>query len=283
MQQNNAPIYIVTGATGAIGTEIAKSLSAKGLAVMLACRNTQKAEALKASLEKVEGCGEILIGHLELESLAGIREFADSVKSLDRKVAALVNNAGVMCRYRGTTADGFERSIAVNYLGTVLLTELLLPAISDGGKIVFTTSITRKLHSLKEPIIDEPAERFAQLGTYGRTKLALTHYALYLAQRSDITDHNITINCADPGIVDTSMITMQRWYDSLANIFFRPFISTPAEGASSALSALASDLTAQIFKHHHRPHPIATDLRNSDATLRPALIATTRQLLNLPE
>lgn len=280
-QITDSSIYIVTGATGSIGTEIARALDTQGKTVLLACRNMEKADALKKDL-KASGCkGEILTGELKLDSLAEVRSFADYVKSLHRRVAALINNAGVMCRYRSTTADGFEQTLAVNYLGTVLLTELLLPVIENSGSITFTTSITRKIHSLKEPILGEPADRFAQLGTYGRSKLALTHYALYLSQRSDVARRGIRVNCADPGVVNTSMITMQRWYDPLANVFFRPFISTPAQGASSALSALSSSMTGQIFKHRHTPHPMTTDLHKSDAALRPGFVAATRELLNL--
>lgn len=274
-------IYIVTGATGSIGTEIAQSLSSQGKTVMLACRNQKKAAALKRTLEAYEGSGEILTGALELDSFAQIRSFADYVAALHRPVAALINNAGVMSRYRTLTADGFEQTLAVNYLGTVLLTELILPNIENGGNITFTTSITRKIHSLRENILNEQADDFAQLGTYGRTKLALTHYAQYMSQRGDITGGNIRVNCADPGVVNTAMITMQRWYDPLANIFFRPFISTPAQGASSALGAVGSTLSGQIFKHTHAPHSMEQDLRKSDAQLRPEFVAATRSLLNL--
>lgn len=282
MQQDiNSPIYIVTGATGAIGSEIAKVLSAKGLPVMLACRNISKAEALKSKLENAESCGEILTGRLSLESFSDIRTFADNVKSLNRPIAALINNAGVMRRYYNRTIDGIEQTLAVNYLGTVLLSELLFPTLEYGGSITFTTSITRKLHSLKEQIIQEPAENFSQLGTYGRTKLALTHYALYMSQRDDTATRNIRINCADPGIVNTSMITMQRWYDPLANIFFRPFISSPAQGATSALNATSNSLNGQIFKHNHHPHPIESDLRHSDAKFRQTLVKSTQKILNL--
>lgn len=273
MPQNRGNIYIITGATGAIGTEIAKSLAAEGLHIMLACRNVGKAEALKSRLEQAGAHGEILIGELNLASMQSIRTFTGYVRGLDRPVAALINNAGVMCRYYGTTEDGLEQTLAVNFIGTVLLTELLLPAVADGGHVIFTTSITRKLHSLKENILDEKPEDFSQLGTYGRTKLALTHYALYLSEQPDMLERNIRIGCADPGIVDTSMITMQRWYDSLANVFFRPFISTPAQGASSALSALKSDATGMIFKHRHKPHSIAADLRKSDSAYRQEFLA----------
>ena len=46
------------------------------------------------------------------------------------------------------------------------------------------------------------------------------------------------INVADPGIVDSNMITMGRWFDRLSDLLFRPFIKTPEQGAAPALRAL---------------------------------------------
>ena len=43
---------------------------------------------------------------------------------------------------------------------------------------------------------------------------------------------------ADPGIVSTDIITMHQWFDPLTDIFFRPFIRTPMQGASTAVGLL---------------------------------------------
>ncbi|MGN1245874.1 MAG: SDR family NAD(P)-dependent oxidoreductase [Muribaculaceae bacterium] len=275
----NEGLCIVTGATGSIGKEIARALALRGSNIVLACRNTSRAEELRSELLAMPGCGEVTVAKVSLDSLDSIRDFCNHIKALNRPIAAILHNAGVMCRHRSVTADGFEQSLAVNYLAPVLITHLLLPLVAEGGCIAFTTSITRKLHTLSEKILHEPAAKFSQLGTYGRTKLALTHYALWLSE--ELRPRNIRVNCADPGVVDTNMITMQRWYDSLANVIARPFMSRPATGASSMLSAYGSDLTGMIFKHTHKPHSMAADLRRSDAPHRPAFVAATHRLLRL--
>lgn len=277
-------LHIVTGATGSIGKEIARALAARGCNIVLACRNTARAEELRRELLAIDGCGEVIVAKVSLDSLDSIRDFAGHILALDRPIAALLHNAGVMCRHRITTPDGFEQSLAVNYLAPVLLTKLLLPRVAQGGCIVFTTSITRKLHCLSPEILQEPASRFSQLGTYGRSKLALTHYALWLSEQ--LRDRGIRVNCADPGVVDTNMITMQRWYDPIATVLVRPLMSRPATGASSMLSALGSTLTGMIFKHTHKPHSIASDLRGSDAQRREGFMAATETVIGeslLPE
>ena len=48
-----------------------------------------------------------------------------------------------MCKDFGKTVDGFETSIGVNYIGTVFLTESLIPLMHPGSRIVMTTSLTR--------------------------------------------------------------------------------------------------------------------------------------------
>lgn len=75
-----------------------------------------------------------------------------------------------------------------------------------------------------------------------------------------IRDKGISVNAADPGIVDSDMITMHSWVDPLANLFFRPFISSPRKGAIGAIYAASApdtdNITGEIFtKHRHTPIP----------------------------
>lgn len=259
----NKSIYIVTGATGAIGKEIAMQLALEGKSVLLACRNMDKAREVSVEIEKITGNCNIAVAQLSLDSFASIRAFSTHLKCEEVTIKALINNAGTMCRKHTVTVDGFEETIAVNYLGTVLLTQMLIPQIEHGGNIVFTTSLTRKIHTLSSDALHEPETQFSQLGTYGRSKLALTHYALYLAERLKKAD--ISVNCSDPGIVDSNMITMRRWFDPLADLFFRPLISTPADGAKATINILQSqNATARIFTHKksvkipHKWHSLRT-------------------------
>ena len=137
-------LCIVTGATGSIGKEIARALAARGCNIVLACRNTERAEELRRELLAVPGCGDVIVAKVSLDSLDSISDFCNRIIALNRPIAAILHNAGVMCRYRSLTADGFEQSLAVNYLAPVLITHRLLPLVADGGCITFTTSLTRK-------------------------------------------------------------------------------------------------------------------------------------------
>lgn len=237
---------IVTGATGCMGREIAMSLAKEHKTVILACRNVKRAEILKSEIIRITKNKNIYVHALDLESSASIKNFAEWIQKKRITIWALMNNAGVMKRNYEVDENGVEISFAVNFIGTLNLTHRLIPYIVKDGNVVFTTSMTRRLHRAKNIELNESCEHFSQLGTYGRSKAALTHYAIYMAN----CYKDININCADPGIVDTNMITMSRWYDSIANVVFRPFIRSPKKGAEPALNALKLNSTGNIVTRH---------------------------------
>lgn len=64
-------------------------------------------------------------------------------------------------------------------------------------------------------------------------------FTINLAAR--IRERGIVVNAADPGVVSTNIITMHMWFDPLTDIFFRPFIRTPKQGAATAIHLLLDE------------------------------------------
>ncbi len=247
---------IVTGATGGIGTHISRRLASMGIPLLLACRSTEKYHRLEDELKR--DFPEVPTGFMQID-LGDSASVRDAVERLDgRRIFGLINNAGTMNRHFHIGADGREDTLNVNYYNTRLLSEMLMPQIVKGGAIVFTTSVTRKSgysYDLPERVTEE---MFSQLGTYALSKKLITRYAAFLCEtmsESGMSESGIRINCADPGIVDSGMITLHRWYDPLADIFFRPFIRRPENGALPAVRALLSEKTARIFTLRN-DHPL---------------------------
>lgn len=81
---------------------------------------------------------------LDLASQSDVRRFAKEIKDKYPKIHYLVNNAGLVGDigkdFRGIketrkdTVDGFELTMASNFLGHFTLTELLLPNLKEGAK-----------------------------------------------------------------------------------------------------------------------------------------------------
>ena len=225
---------IVTGATGSIGLAAVKSLLSKDLPVIMACRNIKKADSQRDDLIKQFPNSEIDIIELDLNSLASIRAFVEEIKNQGFKVDKLLNNAGIICRDFTVNDDGFETTLAVNYLGPLYLSKLMIPLMDDGLNIVNTVSVTRGVSKLDEHFFDLDKKRFSQLGTYGKAKYALFLSSLTLSEKIK----NGSVNLTDPGVVDSNMISMHRWFDPLADVLFRPFCKSPEKGAIPAVNAL---------------------------------------------
>ena len=225
---------IVTGATGSIGLAAVKSLLSKDLPVIMACRNIKKADSQRDNLIKQFPHSKIDILELDLNSLASIRAFVEEIKNQGFKVDKLLNNAGIICRDFTVNDDGFETTLAVNYLGPLYLSKLMIPLMDDDFNIVNTVSVTRGVSKLDENFFDLDKKRFSQLGTYGKAKYALFLSSLTLSEKIK----NGSVNLTDPGVVDSNMISMHRWFDPLADVLFRPFCKSPEKGAIPAVNAL---------------------------------------------
>ena len=225
---------IVTGATGSIGLAAVKSLLSKDLPVIMACRNIKKADSQRDDLIKQFPHSEIDVLELDLNSLASIRAFVEEIKNQGFKVDKLLNNAGIICRDFTVNDDGFETTLAVNYLGPLYLSKLMIPLMDNDFNIVNTVSVTRGVSKLDEHFFDLDKKRFSQLGTYGKAKYALFLSSLTLSEKIK----NGSVNLTDPGVVDSNMISMHRWFDPLADVLFRPFCKSPEKGAIPAVNAL---------------------------------------------
>ncbi|MCM1094650.1 MAG: SDR family NAD(P)-dependent oxidoreductase [Lachnospiraceae bacterium] len=246
---------IVTGATGGIGRAITEGLLERGAKrVILACRNEDKCRRMIESMGECRDALEFM--SLDLESFASVRRFAESCALRGMTVTALFNNAGTMPGGVKMTEDGFESATQTNFLSTGLLTDLLLPLMPRGAAVVFTTSMTRRIVNLCEDWRQRSVERHGRFTTYGRSKLMLTHYALDLSLR--LAERGITVNCSDPGVVDSAIITMGNpIVDKLSDMIVRPLISTPEEGAAPALEAVKSPFTGRIFTQGgNKPIPV---------------------------
>ena len=121
-------------------------------------------------------------------------------------------------------------------MGPYLLTRLLIPLMGKGSRIVNMSSCSYILGRLQFPDFFTKGRKgfWQRILVYSNTKLAFTLFSLDLAKR--IKGQGITVNIADPGVVNTKIIHLQnRLLDPLADLFFRPFIRTPRQGADTAI------------------------------------------------
>jgi len=250
---NNKTI-IVTGASGSIGSEIVKSLLKKDFSVIMACRNLQKGEAVLSDiLKEIQGKEEFVsLEELDLASLASVRRFSESISRKNIRLNGLMNNAGTINRHFSKTAEGFENTVGVNYIGIFLLTQQLLPLLEENSTIVNVTSIMSSPRKINKQFFEFSHQKFSQFSSYSQSKAALMLFTSSLAEQ---TKGKLFVNAADPGIVDSNMITMHRWFDPLADILFCPLIKSPKKGAIPLVNAQLSYQTGYLF-YGNKSEPI---------------------------
>lgn len=256
-------LYIVTGATDAMGSIISRRLAEQGHAVLLASRNIVKAQQYAEELRKATKNQDIQCLQLDLSSFELVQDFVERLKALDRPVAALVNNAGTLPRQSRMSPNGFEHTIQVNFLSTALLSMLVKPLIVEGGRIIMSTSISRRLVSL--PYEFPAVSHFTQLGAYAQSKLALTLFSIYLS--TVFKTSHVSVNCVNPGVVKSSMLALNKWMDRIADYFIKPPVDSEA-GVIPTMRALESADTGFIFEGRSKQVKMSSVLNNRDVFIK---------------
>jgi protochlorophyllide reductase len=121
------PVVIITGASSGVGLWAAKSLSARGWLVIMACRDLAKAERAASEVGIPPENRRLL--HIDLGDQASVRRFADEFHGLGLALDALLLNAAVYLPRLDAplrSPQGYEISVATNYFGHFLLAHLLI-------------------------------------------------------------------------------------------------------------------------------------------------------------
>jgi retinol dehydrogenase-12/retinol dehydrogenase-13 len=239
----NPGTCLITGTTHGIGRPTARGIAEAGFKVVMACRDVDRAEALRAQLTDATGNADIHVLECDLASFDSIRTAAAAFATRFDSLELLINNAGTMVTPRQTSRDGVEMTFAVNHLGPYLLTRLLLPTVltSKRARIVNVASKAHYSGSIDLSTLsgESPARpRHRGMQTYSNSKLGTVMFTLALADRLP-ADH-VTANCLHPGVIGTNIM-------GAANAFYRigmkiasPFMLNEKQGARTTL-ALALD------------------------------------------
>jgi NAD(P)-dependent dehydrogenase (short-subunit alcohol dehydrogenase family) len=197
---------MVTGASAGIGLETARVLGGHRASVVLACRNIDAAERAAARIRAENGAAVIDVVHLDLASLASVREAAGAIRSAYPRLDLLVNNAGVMESPYEQTEDGFELTFATNHLGHFALTGLMLDRLlaTPGSRVVTVSSEghargVMNFDDLQSETGYKPAEAYYQ------SKLANLLFTYELDRRLRAVGAQTIALACHPGIVLTDL------------------------------------------------------------------------------
>ena len=228
---------LITGASRGIGKACALALSAAGVRVALAARNTDQLNELAESLRSQNH--EAFAVACDLASPDSIKQAAATVAKDFGRIDILVNNAGIT---RDGLAlrmkkDDWDAVLTTNLTGAFLMSQQVLQGMmrERWGRIINISSVV------------------AEMGNPGQTnyvasKAGLVGLTKSLAQ--EMGSRNITVNAVAPGFIETDMthgLSPELKEKMLSNIPLKK-MGQP-EDIAAAVVFLASDSAAYITGH----------------------------------
>lgn len=191
---------LVTGSTNGIGQQAALELARLGATVIVSGRSSEKVRDTVAQLRSASGHERIDGIVADLSVLSGVTTLADAVRQRYDRLDVLINNAGALFTARRLTADGVERTFALNHLAYFELTRQLLDLLtaSAPARII---NVASDLHAKGELHFEDPslASSYTPLKAYAQSKLANVVFTYELARRLD--GSGVTVNAMHPGMV----------------------------------------------------------------------------------
>jgi NAD(P)-dependent dehydrogenase (short-subunit alcohol dehydrogenase family) len=233
---------LVTGASGGIGRATALGLALLGAHLVITGRDSLR---LEAAAEEIRAAGGRPVNMFvaDLSAQSEVRRLAHEVLQNVGRINVLINNVGGFWNTRQVTADGLERTFALNHLAPFLLTNLLLDRLTQATPARVVT-VSSNAHGMGQiDFNDLQGERFySGARAYNQSKLANVLFTYELARKLRTTA--VTANALHPGVVRTAFGAEDpRRAQRLLVPLLRPFMKGPARGAATSIHlASAPDL-----------------------------------------
>lgn len=181
---------LVTGASGGIGSAIAKTLIARGAKVAISGTRVEALEALAKELGE-----NAVVVPANLASREAVEALAkDAEAKLGAPIDILVNNAGLTRDQLAMRMkdDDWQQVLDVNLTAAFILSRAVMRSMMKArfGRIISITSVVG--------VTGNPGQ-----ANYAAAKAGLIGMSKSLAQ--ELASRNITVNTVAPGFIATSM------------------------------------------------------------------------------
>ncbi len=249
---------VITGSTSGIGQVAAETLAREGARVVFVARDPAKARTMLDRLIRANPDAAHDWVQADLSTIAAMKAAGEALLAKAARVDVLINNAGAIFDRREVTADGLEKTFAVNHMAYFVVTEILRPALDPGARVVSTASTAHTFGRLNFDDL-QSAKGYSAFGAYGVSKLCNILWTGELARR--LEGAGVTANCIHPGGVNTGFgDNAKGWLGALFGLGKR-FMLTPEQGADTLIylanSAEVADRTGGYWAKRAPVQPSA--------------------------
>ena len=200
---------VITGATSGIGWQAALEFAQNDAIVIALGRSAERAQEAQARILSRVPQARLHFVLSDFNSLAEVRRAADDIRQILSQegytgLNVLINNAGAFNATKQYSADGFERTFAVNHLAAFQLTMSLLPELrrSGDGRVMAISSYSHRITCINPRHIGDP-RIFNSLWAYKSSKLCNVLFCAEFNRRFGGED--LRAFAVDPGLVDTDI------------------------------------------------------------------------------
>lgn len=194
MNQFKEKVVLITGASGGIGSVIARTFAKKG--AQLAINDIPKAEEeLKKLVEEFKNLGiEAKYFLADVSKFEEVEKMVGEIKKELGRLDILVNNAGIVADRTliKMTKEEWQRVIDIDLTGVFNCTKLALPLIiANQGKIINMSSLV------------------GERGNFGQTNYAAAKAGIIGFTKSlakEVGRFGVTINAIAPGFIETKLV-----------------------------------------------------------------------------
>jgi NAD(P)-dependent dehydrogenase (short-subunit alcohol dehydrogenase family) len=290
MSAMKGKICIITGSNSGIGKETAIGLAEMGATIIMVVRNQERGEKARTEIVRQTGNNSVDLMICDLSSMSSIRHFAEEFKKKYDRLDVLTNNAGATFSKREVTSEGFERNLAVNYLGPFLLTHELLDLLKSSAPSRIINISSGLAKNGKVDLDDLQSEKNytgtkfyspSRARAYDNAKLMLMMFTYELARR--LKDSGVTVNVLMPGFTATNLGKNSGSLSSYIMFkMVRPMQQSAKKGAETSVYLASSDEIKNITgKCFAKKKEVKTCPASYDEELQKRLWNKTESMLGL--
>jgi len=202
--QKTKEVALVTGANKGIGFEVARQIAKAGWTVLAAARNEEAGRQAATKLQ-AEGL-DVQFVPIDLEAHATAVAAAETIRQQFGKLDILINNAGIASLSDGppskTNIEALESLMETNFVGTVAVTQAMLPLLQTAGKAQII-NVSSELGCISRQT--DPTWKYFSVKAlaYCASKAALNMLTVQLAY--EFRDGSIAVNSVNPGYTATDL------------------------------------------------------------------------------